>query len=400
MLSFLFAASGCSDDTRIAPPAASGDPSLVRSSAARVTVAALLEALTTGDADDAASLGVAGSRDLLRAVGANVRSLHVVDLSLRFIDDRSTLGDDQGSGFGPGAWTGTVEVRYRLRDWDLRPSVVETPFTFVPGGNGQLIAGIGGADGRTPLWLAGAVTPLVRGRALVIARGNASGRYLSMAGRAVSTVGRVLPDWTGRLVIEVPATEEELDQALDAPQDRYANIAAVTAPVDGSLIRGAPVHVFVNPRVFDALGPRGAQVVISHESTHVATQAPFAAMPSWLSEGFADYVALAHSGIPVGVAAAQILARIRSEGPPKHLPTTAELSPTAPGLGATYEEAWLVTRFIARVHGERKLVAFYQAVDGGRTVEQAFRSVLGTTGASFVARWRTDLRALANGVAG
>jgi hypothetical protein len=198
----------------------------------------------------------------------------------------------------------------------------------------------------------------------------------------------------------VPDSEEQLDQVLAAPDGRYDNIAAVTTSVDGSLVPGSPVHVFLNPKVFDGLGPRGAQVVVSHETTHVATDATFAELPTWLLEGFADYVALAHAGIPVSTAAAQILARIRKDGAPDHLPTADELDPSAPGLGATYEEAWLATRFIAEQYGETRLVTFYRHVSGGEPVEKAFARVLGTTEDAFVVRWRADLRDLAGGVAG
>ena len=239
------------------------------------------------------------------------------------------------------------------------------------------------------------------GRARVlVAGGKDQGRYLALARQALVDVAKVLPRWSGRLVLEVPASEDQLDQALAAPQEQYANIAAVTTTVDGSLAPGSPVHVFLNPRVFDGLGPRGAQVVVSHETTHVATDATFADMPTWLLEGFADYVALAHAGIPVDTAASQILARIRRDGPPDHLPTSADLDPTAHGLGATYEEAWLATRFIAREDGEGRLVAFYRAVNGGEAVEDAFRKVLGTSESAFVRRWQADLRTLADGVAG
>jgi hypothetical protein len=271
---------------------------------------------------------------------------------------------------------------------------------FSRSGGRDLVAGIGGGDGRTPLWLAGPVSRASAGRALVIARAASADHFLPMASRALTDVAKVLPDWRGRLVLEVPGSEDELDQALAAPQDRYANIAAVTTTVDGSLVPGAPVHVFLNPRVFDGLGPRGAQVVVSHETTHVATDATFAQVPTWLLEGFADYVALDHAGIPVDTAASQILARIRKNGPPDHLPTAADLDPSANGLGATYEEAWLATRFLAEEYGEARLVRFYRKVSAGEQVGQAFGSILGTTEAAFVRRWRSDLRRLAGGLAG
>ena len=56
-------------------------------------------------------------------------------------------------------------------------------------------------------------------------------------------------------------------------------------------------------------------------------------MPTWMLEGFADYVALAHAGVPLDKAAGQELARMKQQGIPDHLPTTQELSPSATGLG-------------------------------------------------------------------
>ncbi|RNL64241.1 hypothetical protein EFK50_06835 [Nocardioides marmoriginsengisoli] len=400
LLALLLGVGGCSDDTSITPPTASSDSSTSRSAAAAVTVAALEKALRSGDAGAAAATGLGPAGPMLEAAAANVGALHLVDLGLRFVDERSDVADVSETG----AWRGTVEVRYRLRDWDQGTTTVETTFTFAPGEHGQVITGIGGTSGRTPLWLTGPVKAVASGRTLVVAQGGSQAgatRYSALARKAVVAVGKVLPRWKGTLVIEAPSDEEGLDRALGASQDEYANIAAVTASVDGSLDPGSPVHVFLNPRVFDALGPRGAQVVVSHESTHVATEATFVSMPTWLLEGFADYVALAHAGIPVRTAASQILARIRKDGPPDHLPTADDLAPTAAGLGATYEEAWLATRFIAQSYGEKKLVAFYDAVDGGTSAEQAFRQVLGTTQAAFVKRWSADSRNLARaGVSG
>jgi hypothetical protein len=169
----------------------------------------------------------------------------------------------------------------------------------------------------------------------------------------------------------------------------------VTTTADGSLTPGAPVRVFVNPSVFDKLKQRGAQVVMSHEATHVATGATFASMPTWLLEGFADFVALDAAGVPVRVAAGQILARIRKSGLPKGLPTSADLEPTANGLGATYEEAWLACRFLAHEFGTARLVRFYHRVSDGASATEAFRSELATTERAFVARWRADLARLA-----
>jgi hypothetical protein len=390
----------CSHDSSISPPSAPADSTSGRSVTAQRVLSDLVDALATGDSAKAAGVGVGDGKHVLEAMVANVAALNLTDLSMRFVDDQEVLGTDDRELYGASAWGASVELTYRFSEWDVQPTRLETRVVFVPASSGDRIAAIGGGDERTPLWVDGPVMPVSSGRALVLVRGSGAQRYLELARQALVDVAKVLPAWRGKLVVEAPSSEAELDQALAAPQDRYANIAAVTTTVDGSLVPGAPVHVFLNPRVFDALGPRGSQVVISHETTHVATDATFQDIPTWLLEGFADYVALAHAGIPVNIAASQILARIRKDGPPDHLPTASDLDPSATGLGATYEEAWLATRFISREYGEHKLVAFYRQVGAGERITDAFGTVLGTTEAAFVKRWRADLRDLAGGMAG
>lgn len=396
----VLALAGCSDNESVAPPKPAEVSTSGRAASAQRTLTALTEALRSRDAAAAAALATSDAAPAIRTMLANVSGLDLDDLALRFVDDQSVLDDDERTQFGSSAWAGTAELTYRLHGWDAQPVRVETRVVFRRQSGRDLIAGVGGGDGRTPLWLTGPVEHVAAGRALVMVRDHDPSHYLSLAKQALVDVAKVLPGWHGNLVLEVPATEQQLDEALGAPEDRYANIAAVTTSVDGSLVPGSPVHVFLNPRVFDTLGPRGAQVVVSHETTHVATGATFADMPTWLLEGFADYVALDHAGIPVQTAASQILARIRKEGPPDHLPTAADLDPSANGLGATYEEAWLATRFIGKTYGERRLIEFYRRVDAGASTTAAFEEVLGTTEARFVQLWRADLRALAGGVAG
>jgi hypothetical protein len=400
LLAGALALTGCSHDESVTPPKPTVGSTDARAVSAQRTLTDLAAALTSRDDARSAALAAPDGRAVVAAMVANARTLDLQDLTLRYVDDQSVLSADDRSRYGASAWAATADLSYRIAGWDANPARLETRFVFVRSAGRELLAGVGGGDGRTPIWLTGPVTRAEAGRALVLTRSPQPDHYLALARQALLDVAKVLPRWQGRLVVEVPADETGLDQALAAPQEQYANIAAITTTVDGSLAPGTPVHVFLNPRVFDALGPRGAQVVLSHETTHVATDAAFADLPTWLLEGFADYVALAHAGIPVSTAASQILARIRKSGPPDHLPTAAELDPTATGLGATYEEAWLATRFIAQEYGEAKLVEFYRKVGAGEKVEQAFRRNLGTSETTFVAKWRADLRDLAGGVAG
>jgi hypothetical protein len=193
----------------------------------------------------------------------------------------------------------------------------------------------------------------------------------------------------------VPGSQDTLDRVL-ASDSSYDAIAAVTAPVDGSRAADAPTHVFVNPSVFDPLGPQGSQIVLSHEAAHVATHAATSNMPTWLLEGFADYVALAHVDLPVSVTASQILQQVRDDGVPRKLPGAGAFDEESHTLGASYEAAWLACRLIAEEFGQDKLIAFYHRADRDSSTVGAFRQVLGITERQFTEQWRRELANLAS----
>lgn len=394
----LLALTACDRDVEITPPEASGTSSGARAEEAQQSLDALVGSLEAGERVDAQGTAAEGSEDLLGWIHDNARALEVDELTMRYVDEGAALDQRLQNELGPEAWRGTLQVTYAFGGFDEQPSRLETSAVFVPDGDEVRIASFGEAGTRTPLWLTGELSVVRTGRTLVAVAGSTAGRYPGLVRGAVRQVGRVLPDWTGPLVVEVPGSQAELDAALQAPAGEYDNIAAVTTTEDGSLAPGAPVRVFVNPGVFGRLKSRGAQVVMSHESTHVAVGATFASMPTWLLEGFADFVALDDAGVPLSLAAGQILAEIREDGLPDGLPTTEDLDPTASGLGATYEEAWLACRYLAEQYGARALVRFYRSVDGGTPPKQAF-AALGTTEREFVAGWRDDLARLA-GVTG
>jgi hypothetical protein len=220
-------------------------------------------------------------------------------------------------------------------------------------------------------------------------------RYERLASASVGVVGRVLPDWHGRLVVEVPATSAALDRALDAEPGHTAGIAAVTAPADGSTDTDSPVHVFVNPEVFDRLLPTGAQVVLSHEAVHVATDAARSDVAPWLLEGFADYVALRDVDLPLSTTAGQIIRQVRRDGEPDHLPGADEFATGATHLGATYESAWLACVLLAESGGEQALVDLYADVADGSSLEAALLQRFGISEAGLTRRWQRRLADLA-----
>ena len=152
----------------------------------------------------------------------------------------------------------------------------------------------------------------------------------------------------------------------------------------------------INPTVFDDLGPIGSHVVITHESTHVATAATTVTLPLWVAEGFADYVGVGAVDVPLSVSARAALRDVRRHGVPRHLPGDSQFSGSS--IEVAYEQAWLAMRVIARDYGRRQLVAFYEdVVHRPYAVRSAVRDNLSTSLSGLTQTWRTYLKGLADG---
>jgi len=357
--------------------------------------------LTSGTRPDVVAMAPRENKDAARSAGAifdNVRALGITNLSLRYIDaDEGRLSAAENEALGGKAWVADVQVGWRIGQFDVATSQMEVSFTFAQTRDGVAFVSAGEPGDSAPLWLLTKLAVEKRRRALVmVSDGTQLGEFAGWADQAVRDVKKVLPGWRGRLVVEVPDSQVQLNKLLGTNPTAYDAIAAVTSTVDGSRSPSAPAHVFVNPDVFDGLGHTGSQIVISHEATHVATGATTSSMGMWLLEGFADYVALVHVDLPVSVTAGQILAHVREEGPPGRLPGRREFDPSNKALGASYESAWLACRLLAETYGEEKLIAFYNEVDDGTPIGRAFRQVLGTTQQTFTDDWRNHLRELAS----
>jgi hypothetical protein len=372
-----------------------------RADAAARLLTRLAERLQHGTPRQVVALAAPGQASAARelaTIRSNVRALGVTDLSLQYEgQDAGRVLPAQQRAVGGGAWVGNVQINWRLRGFDARDSHLDTTLTLVRRGrDAAFLSARGNYGNAAPLWLLERVSVLRSRRALVITtlHGRAA-RFAALANHAVGDVRKVLRSWRGRLVVEVPAGEVELSRVLGSDQGAYTGIAAVTTTVDGSRSPKAPVHIFVNRKVFGPLGPRASQIVMSHEATHVATGAAISAMPTWLLEGFADYVALAHVDLPVSVTASQILADVRRKGPPTHLPGDAEFNPENKALGASYEAAWLACRLLADTYGERRLIRFYRLSDRLASTTGPFETVLHTDQQRFTRAWRAYLRQLA-----
>ncbi len=345
-----------------------------------------------------AAPGDQAARRELADISANVRRLGITDLALRYVDEnagRSTAG--VAPELADRAWVADVQLDWRIRRFDETPSHLEITMVLLETEDGAAFVSARNDYGeQAPLWLLDRLTVLKSPTALAAVAGDraATQRFRRLADQAVRDVRKVFPGWRGRLVVEVPDSQDDLDRVLSS-DSTYDAIAAVTAPVDGSLSPSAPTHIFVNPPVFSPLGEQGSQIVMSHEAAHVATDAAISSMPTWLLEGFADYVALADVDLPVEVTASQIIKQVRKEGAPRTLPAQAEFETENTSLGAYYEAAWLACRLIADTYGQDKLIAFYERADRDSATAAAFRKILGTTEQRFTSQWRDQLLELA-----
>ncbi len=339
----------------------------------------------------------AARRELV-ALGRNLDRLRVADFGLRYVDESdAALDGAERERFGPDAWVADVRLTWRFRGVERRASALEVPVVLTWAGGEPAFVTARVVDGRrVPLWWQAGVAVRRTPTTVVLAVERERLRTLSrQAVAAVKTVCRTLPSWRGPLVVEAGGTAEQFQSASGLPASSARAIAAVTTTTDGSGDPGSSSHIYLNSPVFDPLGPQGQQIVVSHEAAHVALDAATTSVPMWLSEGLADYVALVDSEVPVEVLATQIRRLVRDQGAPADLPGRAELDGGNQDIGAWYEAAWLAAAVIAEEHGEGALLELYRVTEEDGHARRAFREVLGTTEAGFVAAWRGRLAALA-----
>ncbi|WP_399884098.1 hypothetical protein ACGH7X_10845 [Streptomyces sp. BBFR51] len=345
------------------------------------------------DHDRAAYAGTGGAG----AGFDNLDALPLADWSYRVRDVERT-GDTA---------TADVELRYRVEGYDRGP--VTTGRTVRLSRDGRAGKWAVASDrpakesGQQP-WDQGAVR-VVRGtHSLVLGVGQSTEalrRFADLADRAVPAVSDAWDgDWARRVVVLVPRSLEGMAGLLGSPASSYRGIAAVTTGETGGREHAPADRVIVNPDAYGLLGDLGKQVVLTHETTHVATRADTtSATPLWLSEGYADWVGYRDSGRTAAQAAPELAAEVAEGRVPARLPTDEDFGFTADAdaLARAYEGGWLACRMIAEQWGEDRLDAFYRAVgthdERAGALEDAMNDVLGTTPEDFTARWRDYLRA-------
>lgn len=306
--------------------------------------------------------------------------------------------------------TAGAELGYRVRDYDSAPVTVARTLRLArdAGGRWRVTSERPAQKAAEQLWDQGTVTAVRGEHSLVLGTGQTAARLRAFADLADDAVPSVSAawgtDWAGHVVVLVPKSLDGMAALLGSPAASYRGIAAVTTGETGGGADGRsrfPAdRVVVNPDAYALLGALGRQVVLTHETTHVATRAHTdAATPLWLSEGYADWVGYRDSGRTPREVAPELRGAVAGGRLPAALPTDADFgfSGDPDRLARAYEGGWLACRMIAGRWGEVKLDAFYRAVGAHReragAVEGALRSVLGVSLPELTAHWQAYLRA-------
>ena len=244
--------------------------------------------------------------------------------------------------------------------------------------------------GTMPLWLAGSLD-LVRSEGATVISvdgGNVNQPIADDAERAHEAVREVVTSATARLVVISPHTQDQAAELIDQKPGAISQLAAVTTSLDGSTKANASLMIMLNPMVFDTMDDRAAQIVMSHEATHMMTKAANTALETWVSEGFADYVALHDDTAPLSVSAGQILRSVKTDGAPEKLPTSADFGAQQHGLGATYESAWMIFRMLGERYGDSAVLTFYNDALRGDSTEKAAQAAFGISVGEITIDWR------------
>ncbi|MFF2039205.1 hypothetical protein ACFVVX_02155 [Kitasatospora sp. NPDC058170] len=278
----------------------------------------------------------------------------------------------------------SAELAVRIDGYDDHPLVYPRRLALIRAADGWRVEREESAGGAPPIWDLGTVRAArgAHGLVLALADGPDPAELAALADLAVPAVEALWgTGWAGRLLLELPATEEQFARLLEAGAGDWAGMAAVTTAAPGAPWNTPADRILVNPEAYGRLSAFGRQVVVTHEAVHVATRADTRAWtPLWLSEGVADWTGYQGSGRTARQIAPELARDIAAGRLPTALPADRDFTAGAGGIAQAYELSWLACDLIARRHGPERLVGLYRAVgaaDGTLERERLLDRVLG-----------------------
>jgi hypothetical protein len=301
-----------------------------------------------------------------------------------------------------------VELQYAFAVVDPAPTSKDLWLTAVQRSAGWLLAAdddaaaVGGMSWRGP-WDYGPLLSSTSAHTLVLVhpahRADAA-VFGALVERSVPVVASVWGNaWNEHVAVLIPDTDAEFAEVSGDGGDTHdlAAVAVADSVTVDQTVLGA--RIVLNPDNLSRLDATGRKLVVQHELTHIASRAVTDdQMPTWLIEGFADYVGNLGSGQSVPTAAAELTTEVRAGRVPTALPTDADFDGTDNRLPQVYAEAWLACRLIASKLGQQGLVKFYKVVstaartDPASATSKGLQSLLHLDVAAFTASWRAYLK--------
>jgi len=302
-----------------------------------------------------------------------------------------------------------VQLRYAFAVVDPAPTGRDLWLTAVHRPDGWKLAGDadatgpGGASWQGP-WNFGPLILRASAHTLVLAHPAHRAElaaFTDLVERSVPVVTSVWgSSWNDHVAVLIPDTAAEFAAvtADGADSEDLAAVAVADSVTPTGVVLGA--RIVLNPTTLGRLDAAGRRLVVQHELTHVATRAVTSdQMPTWLIEGFADYVGNLGSRQPVRQAAQELAAEVHAGTVPAALPTAVDFGGGNQRLSQVYEESWLACRLVASRAGQPGLVRLYEAVssaaatDPDTAAEVGLRRVLGSGVVAFTSSWRAYLKA-------
>ncbi|WP_424236565.1 hypothetical protein [Actinophytocola sp.] len=305
-------------------------------------------------------------------------------------------------------WAPKVDLRYALRGGDVIPTERAMGYLFARHGGDWYLRSDTALDSqgrrtwRGP-WDFGPCVVTATEYGIVLSHPGSQpmvDRLIRELDPSVRAVSELWPTrWSRRVVMILPDSAGEM-RALVGPDFPVESVVAVAVAdrVDNKTRSVAGQRVVLSPTGVRSLSIASLRVVLRHEITHLAARADTVdGSPTWLLEGFADYVGYRDSGVTLAEGAPDLAKQVRDDDPPAALPEDRAFRSSGSDLDLAYQQSWSLARYVADAYGEKSLIEMYRELAAAGAVsatetDRMLRDVLGVTRAELVHGWRSYLR--------
>ena len=305
-------------------------------------------------------------------------------------------------------WAPAVDLRYALRGGDVVPTERPMGYLFARHGDNWYLRsdtaldGLGRRTWRGPWDFAPCLVTTTEHGIVLSHPGSQPmvDRLVRELDPSVRAVSELWPTrWSERVVVMLPDSPGEM-RALVGPNFPVESVVAVAVAdrVNNASREVAGQRVVLSPTGVRGLSIASLRVVLRHEITHVAARADTVdGSPTWLLEGFADYIGYRDSGVTLAEGAPDLAKQVREDGPPTALPEDRAFRSGGADLDLAYQESWSLARYVADTYGEKSLIAMYRELAARGPVsatetDRMLRDVLGVDRAALVQGWQSYLR--------